>query len=300
MWIRARRSVIDDELGQAVTGGDDLRAGVANAATVLQREYAIDGLQWWSPAADGASLRVELSCGDVTGPRTATSVGAAGTIILVGVAAAWVEPAVARLAPLVHHRWISEQLAKHVTRLARRNEALEDFAALLAHDVKSSLVSALRTGPAHESLSRTLELVDSILQAARADGALGAVASLTDTVPEAVADLGDTNVEVITSVTGHLPLSPAALRYVLRNLLTNAVAAGARTIQVSAVTSEDRQVLAVADDGVGLASSHGYASGTQLGIALCRRLLARFGGTLILEPRGVGTRAAIVFTGNPE
>src|SRR2546421_8541820 len=37
-----------------------------------------------------------------------------------------------------------EQLVEHVARLARKTEALDDFAALVAHDVKSSLLDALR------------------------------------------------------------------------------------------------------------------------------------------------------------
>src|SRR6266496_2515499 len=160
--IRPLRSAFDDDLLQAVAVSEDLRSGITNAVTVLRRDYAIDGVQWWSPAADGSSLRVELSSGDATGPRTAMSIGAAGTIVLIGDSAARVEPAVARLRPLLHHWWTAEQLAEHVTRLARKNEALADFAALVAHDVRSSLVPALRSDSSDESLSRTLELVDSI------------------------------------------------------------------------------------------------------------------------------------------
>ncbi len=299
--IRPLRSAFDDDLLQAVAVSADLRAGITNAVTVLRRDYAIDGVQWWSPAADGSSLRVELSSGDATGPRTAMSIGAAGTLVLIGDSAAPVEPAIARLRPVLHHWWTAEQLAEHVSLLARKNEALEDFAALVAHDVKSSLLSALRSDAPRENLSRALELVDSILEAARADGAVGGAALLADAVREAVADLGDPGVEVITSVTGRLPVPAASLRFVLRNLLANAVAAGARTIHVSALAREDRHVLAVADDGVGLGSIDGYASGAQLGLALCRRLLARFGGTLVLKRRGVvGTCAVIAFTGAPE
>ncbi len=49
----------------------------------------------------------------------------------------------------VHHRWTAEQLAEHAARLARKNEALEDFAALVAHDVKSQ-TSGSRDGLAVE------------------------------------------------------------------------------------------------------------------------------------------------------
>ena len=84
---------------------------------------------------------------------------------------------------------------------------------------------------------RALELVDSILEASRADELTAAQPSGADCVRQAVADLGDIDAEVITTVTGEFPISPAALRIVLRNLLANAVAAGAGRIYVSAARS---------------------------------------------------------------
>jgi two-component sensor histidine kinase len=57
-------------------------------------------------------------------------------------------------------------------------------------------------------------------------------------------------------------------------------------------------VLVVDDDGVGLASADGYATGAQLGLRLCRRIVERCGGALELRPRAVrGTRAVIVVAG---
>jgi nitrate/nitrite-specific signal transduction histidine kinase len=54
-------------------------------------------------------------------------------------------------------------------------------------------------------------------------------------------------------------------------------------------------VLVVDDDGVGLDGGAHYATGSQVGLGLCRRLLRRMGGTLQLEPRAVGgTRAAVL------
>jgi signal transduction histidine kinase len=160
-------------------------------------------------------------------------------------------------------------------------------------------VSALISDAPRESLMRALELVDSILEAVRADGADGADGvAAADSVYQAVADLGDIDAEVITRVTGDFPIAAAALRLVLRNLLANAIAAGARRIYVSALAQGDRRALVVDDDGVGLGSSDGYTSGTQLGLLLCQRLVARFGGALELKPRAVrGTRAQIVLTG---
>jgi signal transduction histidine kinase len=191
-----------------------------------------------------------------------------------------------------------DQLVEHVVRLARKTEALDDFAALVAHDVKSSLLAALRDDDPREGLTRALELVDSILEAVRTDQAGTGVARLADCVQQAIADLGDSHTEIVTSVTGEFPIPPDALRLVLRNLLANAIAAGADRIHVSALARGDQRILVVDDDGVGLASTNRYATGAQLGLRLCRRLVERCGCGLELRPRAVrGTRAVIVAAG---
>jgi signal transduction histidine kinase len=191
-----------------------------------------------------------------------------------------------------------EQLTEHVARLARKTEALDDFAGLVAHDVKSSLLAALRDDEPREGLARALELVDSILKAVRAEQAGTGAARLADCVQQAIADLGDSRAVIVASVTGEFPIPPDALRLVLRNLLANAVAAGAEQIHVSALARGDQRILVVDDDGVGLASTNLYATGAQLGLRLCRRLVERCGCALELRPRAVrGTRAVIVAAG---
>jgi signal transduction histidine kinase len=191
-----------------------------------------------------------------------------------------------------------EQLVEHVARLARKTEALDDFAALVAHDVKSSLLAALRGDDPREGLTRALELVDSILEAVRADQGGTGVARVAECLQQAIADLGDSRTEIVASATGEFPLHPDALRLILRNLLANAVAAGAERIHVSALARGDQRTLVVDDDGVGLDSADRYATGAQLGLRLCRRLLERCGGALELRPRAVrGTRAVIVAAG---
>ena len=191
-----------------------------------------------------------------------------------------------------------EQLAEHVTRLARKTEALDDFAGLVAHDVRSSLITALRDGDPREGLTRALDLVDSILEVVRAEQGGTGVARLADCVQRAIADLGDSRTEIVASVTGEFPIPPDALRLVLRNLLANAIAAGAERIHVSALARGEQRILVVDDDGVGLADTNGYATGAQLELRLCRRLLERCGCVLELRPRAVrGTRAVIVVAG---
>jgi signal transduction histidine kinase len=187
-----------------------------------------------------------------------------------------------------------EQLAEHVVRLARKTEALDDFAALVAHDVKSALITALRGGDPHAGLTQALELVDSILETVRADHGANEVARIADCVQQAVDDLGVRRSEIVATVTDEFPMPPQALRLILRNLLANAIAAGAQRVHVSALARGDRRVLVVDDDGVGLASTD-YATGAQLGLRLCRRLIERYGGALELRPRAIrGTRAMIV------
>ena len=191
-----------------------------------------------------------------------------------------------------------EQLAAHVSRLARMTEALDDFAGLVAHDVRSALITALREEDPRAGLTRALELVDSILEAVRAEQGGTGVASLADCVRLAMDDLGDVRVDIVARVAGEFPMPPDALRLVLRNLLANAIAAGAERIYVSALARGEQRLIVVDDDGVGLGSANSYATGAQLGLRLCHRLLDRCGCVLELRPRAVrGTRAVIVATG---
>jgi signal transduction histidine kinase len=191
-----------------------------------------------------------------------------------------------------------EQLVEHVVRLARKTEALDDFAGLVAHDVKSALITALRDNDPRTGLMNALELVDSILEAVRADQGGTGVARLAECVNQAIADLGHSRTEIVVSVTGEFPIPPDALRLVLRNLLANATAAGAERIHVSALARGNQRILVVDDDGVGLASTRRYSTGAQLGLRLCRRLVERCGCALELRPRAVGgTRAVIVAAG---
>jgi signal transduction histidine kinase len=88
------------------------------------------------------------------------------------------------------------------------------------------------------------------------------------------------------------------LRLVLRNLLANAIAAGAHNIHISTLACGEQRLLVVDDDGVGLDSHDDYVTGDQIGLTLCRRLLARFGGVVELKPRSTaGTRAVISISG---
>ena len=196
-----------------------------------------------------------------------------------------------------HPSATAERLAEHAARLARRTEALEDHAALLAHEVKSSLLCALHSDDVRRGVVDAIELVDSILEAVRADAETGDSSGLTvDCVRQAVAD-SKLRMEVITGPVEDLPIPAGVLRLVLRNLVANAAAAGARRIHIWSRTQSDRSILVVEDDGIGPVSTSGYATGTRLGLTLCRRLVARFDGVIELEPRTVGGSRAMVMIG---
>jgi len=195
-------------------------------------------------------------------------------------------PALADVVELPLHR----EYDKLLEQLARRNEALEDFAALVAHELKSPLHAALFADDPATLVEEALDLVDELLEAAQDERPFASVAESLDHV---TLDLG-TQVEVTSDVTTELPLAPGPLRVILRNLLSNAVAAGAGHVHVSAARSARSWRLVVDDDGVGLAAAHHYASGSGLGLSLCRRIAARFGGALELAPRpSGGTRATL-------
>jgi signal transduction histidine kinase len=182
-------------------------------------------------------------------------------------------------------------------RLARRNEALEEFAALVAHELKTPLQAALAADEASNSIVQVLELVDSLLEAAR-EPRERTYASAAVCLDEVLVDLGTVDLEVTTEVTASLPLPPMPLRVILRNLLRNAVAAGASHVHVAAVQSAGSWWLVVDDDGVGLEDVGEYAAGSGLGLSLCRRIAARYDGMLELAPRPTaGTRATLRLTG---
>lgn len=205
--------------------------------------------------------------------------------------------ALARLAPVVRRRWTEERLADHAALLARRSQALEDFAALVSHELKGPLQAALLTDDPAPEIRRALHVVDSVLEAVRSESATGACCSPQACLDDALRDLGRLDAEIYSNLPAAFPLPAAVLRIVLRNLLANAAAAGARHIRVSASGGAASGTLAVDDDGVGV-DSREYAAGSGLGLALCRRLVERLGGELELRPLPQGgTSSRIVLGG---
>jgi signal transduction histidine kinase len=278
-----------------IAGAEDVRAGITCLLGEL-RGHGLGRVEWWMAGDDGA-LRLEISDGDGSGPRSEIPLGPVGSLVMVGDRAPELVLPVTRAVPLLRRLWTEEQLSKHVALLARKNEALEDFAALVAHELKSPLYALRHTGPSSD-VEQALAIVDSILEIARTEPAAGASAQVAACLEEALGDLGEIDAQVVAQLPPTLPIPSEALRLLLRNLIGNAVSAGSRHIRVSAVSVEGRWTLLVDDDGVGLGAPNRYSTGTRLGFNLCRRLVARFGGALELKPRPRGgTRAALVFGG---
>ena len=186
-----------------------------------------------------------------------------------------------------------ERMAEATMRLARRNEALEDFAALVAHELKSPLQAALLSDDPRRSIASALDLVDSLLQATR-ESPDAAWASLRDCLAEAAGCLHPIQLTVAVDATAHFPLGPDSLSVILRNLLANAVAAKARRVNVFTACRHGQWWLVVDDDGIGLGPNQDYNYGSGIGLELCRRIAGRNGGRLELMPRRSGGTRAIL------
>ncbi len=190
---------------------------------------------------------------------------------------------------------VEERLARTAIQLARRNEALEDFAALVAHELKTPLHAALLADDPSKFVEDALLLVDALLDAAQNEPDETTFSSAAESLDQAVEDLR-AEIEVTADLATTLPLPQEQLRVILRNLLSNAVSAGAHHVHVAATRGPHAWRLLVDDDGAGLAEEDRYASGSGLGLALSRRIAARFGGGLELAPlRSGGTRATLEF-----
>jgi signal transduction histidine kinase len=285
---------LEHQLVLELATADDVAGGMSRVVTLVRRHALAARVEWWGRRDDG-SLELVAADGEPAAPRKELPLGRAGLLVVLG---GRLEPPVVSAAealqPILRRRAAEERLARTTALLARRNEALEDFAALVAHELKNPLQAAIGWPDVAHTLEPALELVDTLLEVAHGEGGEVTGASPAESLDEVVAELGLTGVEVTGEPHGVLPLPPAALRVILRNLLANAAAAGARHVRVRTVPASDSWCLLVDDDGVGLHASDGYASGSGVGLRLIKRMAARFGGSIELAPGpSGGTRATL-------
>jgi signal transduction histidine kinase len=290
------RDSLGHDMVLALATADDLASGMEAVVGQIRRDSGASRAEWWAKDEDGGLELVAVD-GIARGGCDSVPLGPAGVFILHGGRLdRQVESALNSLAPIIRRRAAEERLARTTIQLAQRAEALEDFAALVAHELKTPLEIALVADDPSKSVEDAILLIDALLEASRNGPGDETFASVAECLEQAAEDL-HLEIEITTDVATTLPLPPAALRVILRNLLSNAVAAGARRVHVTAVRSSFSWRLLVDDDGVGLAAVDSYKAGSGLGLSLCRRIAARFGAALELaaQPSG-GTRATLTFT----
>jgi signal transduction histidine kinase len=290
---------LEHDVVLALATADDLASGMDAVVGRIRRDSGAARAEWWAEDEDGA-LELVAVAGIAAGGRHRLPLGPAGVFVLHGGRLdRQVESALSSLAPIIRRRAAEERLARTTIQLARRNQALEDFAALVAHELKAPLQAALVADDPASPVEDALYLVEGLLEAAQTEPGEPTFASVSECLDQAVEDLR-AEIEITTDLATTMPLPPAPLRVILRNLLSNAVAAGARHVHVTAVRTLRSWHLLVDDDGVGLAEVDRYAAGSGLGLSLCRRIAARFGGVLELAPRpSGGTRATLEFVEAP-
>jgi signal transduction histidine kinase len=294
-----RHDPLEHDIVLALATAEDLASAMTQVVASIRRSSGAARVEWWAEGKDG-ELQLGAALGIARGSRHELPLERTGALVLHGGS---VEPALASAwaiaAPIIRRRAAEERLARTAIELARHNEALEDFAALVAHELKTPLHAALLADDPSRHLDQALDLVDALLEAARSAPPGTAFVSAKECVDQVIDDLG-AEVEVTTDLQAMLPLPSGPLIVLLRNLLSNAVAAGARHVHVAAVRRSCSLRLHVDDDGVGLAHADRYAAGSGLGLSLSRRIAGRFGGVLELTPRpSGGTRATVEFAEVP-
>jgi signal transduction histidine kinase len=289
------QAALQHELVLALATADDLVSAMARVVDYVHRRSGATRVEWWMRADDG-SPRLGAATGMARGRRQDLPLGRAGVLAVHGdVLGPELRSELMVVARIIRRRAADDRLARTAIDLARRNEALEDFAALVAHELKTPLHAALLTDDPSRHVQAALEVVDALLEAAVSEPTEPVLVSAADSVARAVEDVGG-ELEVTVELRDAVLLPPAMLRVIVRNLLANAISAGARHVHVAAERCSRSRRLSVVDDGIGLADADGYATGSGLGLWLAGRIAARFGGVLELVPNpSGGTRALLEF-----
>jgi signal transduction histidine kinase len=287
------RHALEHDTVLALATADDLASGMGRVVEQIRRDSGALGVEWWAAADDG-ELGLAAAAGFACGTRETFQLGSAGMLVLHGGGLdPQVESVLTSLTPILRRRAAEERLARTTAQLAMRNEALEDFAALVAHELKTPLQAALVADDPSRPVEDALDLVDDLLQAAQGEPAKRTFSSVSESLDYVVEDLG-AGIEISVDDATTVPLPPGPLRVILRNLLSNAAAAGARNVHVTTMRVAGSWQLRVDDNGVGLGHADRYAAGSGLGLSLIRRIAGRFGGILELSPHpSGGTRATL-------
>jgi signal transduction histidine kinase len=293
---RGERDPFASELLELVAFADGPASGMRRVLEAIRVQAGAAGAEWWGRGEDGALARLAVS-GTSRGKRRAVFLDRAGTVVIfAGRVDEAVRYGLSYVAPAIWRRLNEDQLARAAAALARRNEALDEFASLVAHELKAPLHAAMAAEDPIEQVAEALGLVDLLLCAASVAHADDASADVAECLARAVLPFAD-QVQLTSDLRGSVPLAAGPLFVILRNLLSNAAAAGARNVHVRTERGTRTSRLVVEDDGGGLGGSvGGYVTGSQIGLPLCRQIAARSNGVLELEScASGGTRAVVVF-----
>jgi signal transduction histidine kinase len=272
------------ELISAVATANSLSAAMKRLVERVRREAGAAAVEWWGATERGALTRIVTS-GPALGRRESVPLGRAGELVIYGGdLGREARSALGVVAAVIRRRANEEELARAAGRLARRNEELDEFAALVAHELKTPLHAALSGQDPAESIGQALDLVDMLLQAAQTGPVGHANTDAAEPLERAIASLGGA-ITVTSELSVTLPVPSVPLFVVLRNLLSNAVSAGASRVHVRTARAHRCLVLSVEDDGAGLADPERYLTGSSIGLSLCRQIAARSGGVVELSGR---------------
>jgi signal transduction histidine kinase len=214
-------------------------------------------------------------------------------------------------------------------RLAAARARQRAFVADAAHELRSPLTNmrtelevAQRLGDQPDAanlladVERLSRLVDDLLLLARADDAPGLARTEPVDLATLVRDVAEryatARVAVVAAggTDGWTAGDPQALGHVVANLVDNAVRHAATRVTASVSSRGGRVVVAVTDDGPGIAPADRErvferftrlddarardAGGAGLGLAIVRELVRRHGGTVVLLDATPGVRAEVL------
>lgn len=185
---------------------------------------------------------------------------------------------------------------EEISALARAYTEIQDFVALLAHEVRTRLKVTERALAradddsvriAGENTRMLQELVEDLLELARSRP--DARASAGEAMRLVLHDLGDVDATITVGELPAVRLPLTLLRTVLRNLVANALEAGASTVEVFATPDG---AIGVHDNGPGVAPRvaaklfspfPGKFGSAGLALTLSREILRQRGGELWLD-----------------
>src|SRR6266567_6203030 len=198
---------LEHDLVVALATADDLASGMVGVADRIRGPAGADGVEWWAKGDDGV-LELVAATGTPSGPRHSLPIGSSGLFVLHGGSLdPRLQSALPSLTPIARRRAAEERLARTTVELAQRNEALEDFAALVAHELKTPLQAALVADDPSAPVEDALDLVDALLEAAQSEPGGRTFACVAESLDQAGAALR-AEVEVTADLATMLPLPP--------------------------------------------------------------------------------------------